>query len=424
MGRNEVPFTVPEMRIILLQTIGGITELSDAGGAMANLIDLLNDWVALGSRVELITANPVFFSARLRPEVMIRSLPSLSARGGPPRLLFGYQALCNPLIQTNTLRDICRSLSQSRLGRGLVAVSTSPYPSDLIALKHVVNSLLCPGVVYFYHVVPPPWWKWWRRGSAVRNSLAWLNSMVGLLYVKITGVHPGLCQPSILAASGWRFESKPVYTYGFLPRFLRRASQPWGSRRTLACTIGRLAPSKGVVDLVRVWPRVVRECPDARLVIAGPIHSDSYARRIRRMIRASGLENAIVIRGRVSEADKAALLGCSRVFVSTSYEEGWSLSVVEALNAGTRAVVYDLPAYNHLSKSVTRVTAGDLKALAQEIVQALRMSEGPDRAAFGDLFEKYSAGRVASAQLQQLSHLNRGHDPTRRETSWVSTEVR
>ena len=54
---------------------------------------------------------------------------------------------------------------------------------------------------------------------------------------------------------------------------------------------------------------------------------------------------------------------CS-IFTFPSYEEGWALAVMEAIDMGLLPVVYDLPAYDYICTNKIKVKISDRKKLA------------------------------------------------------------
>jgi glycosyltransferase involved in cell wall biosynthesis len=138
-----------------------------------------------------------------------------------------------------------------------------------------------------------------------------------------------------------------------------------------ALYVGRLVPTKGVDDLIDAWRDVARALPDARLTIAGGGDAAYVASLVERVERA-GLTHAIQFAGRVSDARKAALLRDARVFVFPSKEEGWGISIAEAMAFGVPCVTYDLPAYqNVFTRGRIAAPVGDTHALASLVTRLL-----------------------------------------------------
>ena len=58
----------------------------------------------------------------------------------------------------------------------------------------------------------------------------------------------------------------------------------------------------------------------------------------------------------------------SKLFVFPSYEEGWSLAVMEAINSGLLPIIYNIPAYDYVCNSDIKVKPGDIKTFANKII--------------------------------------------------------
>src|SRR6266498_841200 len=67
--------------------------------------------------------------------------------------------------------------------------------------------------------------------------------------------------------------------------------------------VSRLVPRKGQDVLIRAWPSVVAQVPDARLLLVG---GGSYERRLRRLAAASPAADRITLTGEVPWADLPA----------------------------------------------------------------------------------------------------------------------
>jgi phosphatidylinositol alpha-1,6-mannosyltransferase len=108
-----------------------------------------------------------------------------------------------------------------------------------------------------------------------------------------------------------------------------------GAAAPFVLTIARLAePHKGQDVVIRALPAIVARHPGLRYVIAGEGPLRDHFRRI---ARASGIENSVVITGSVSEATKATLLKQCAALIMVSREsrtasafEGFGLAFIEA----------------------------------------------------------------------------------------------
>jgi glycosyltransferase involved in cell wall biosynthesis len=135
--------------------------------------------------------------------------------------------------------------------------------------------------------------------------------------------------------------------------------------------LGRLVPEKGVHYLVEAYKRT--DLP-AQLIVAGPSsHSDDYVRELHRL--AAG-NSSIRFIGPVYGSDKAALIRGAALFCQPSDLEGLPLALMEAMAAGTCAIVSDIAEHLEIVRrsegDVAFVfAAGDVAALAAGLVSAL-----------------------------------------------------
>lgn len=81
--------------------------------------------------------------------------------------------------------------------------------------------------------------------------------------------------------------------------------------RPVVVCVSRLVPRKGQDTLIRVWPQVLRGCPDAALLLVGGGPAGS---RLRRLAADRGVDRAVVFTGSVPRAELPAHLDAGDVF--------------------------------------------------------------------------------------------------------------
>lgn len=135
--------------------------------------------------------------------------------------------------------------------------------------------------------------------------------------------------------------------------------------------LGRLVPEKGIHYLIHAF-NALR--PNVDLLIAGPAsHSDDYVRQLRELAAAN---DRIQFVGPVYGAHKAALVRGATVFCQPSDVEGLPLALLEAMAAGTCALVSDLGEHLEIVRRDGREAAfvfrqGDVADLARQLDTAL-----------------------------------------------------
>jgi glycosyltransferase involved in cell wall biosynthesis len=167
--------------------------------------------------------------------------------------------------------------------------------------------------------------------------------------------------------------------------------KPTGSRRII--WINRLEPTKGIFDL----PRICQNLPDGLVVDVigrGPEH---YVDRLLAELAAAGVADRCVIHGFVSESDLYTCLSKAAAFISCSYEEGWGISIAEALAMGVPCVAYDLPSHREIfGAALNLVPLGDARALALAVGKLLSHEDSEaDRRARHSAAQVYSLDECA-----------------------------
>lgn len=93
----------------------------------------------------------------------------------------------------------------------------------------------------------------------------------------------------------------------------------------------------GIQSLVEAFALLVRNAPSARLLLVG---DGSLRHDIRNMIASRGLDAFIHTPGRIDELELPILYGAADVYVSSSYCDGSSISLLEAMANGRPVIAH------------------------------------------------------------------------------------
>ena len=152
----------------------------------------------------------------------------------------------------------------------------------------------------------------------------------------------------------------------------RSARLPLSDPPTVAYA-GRLVREKGVDVLLQAFSQVVREIPEARLVVAG---SGPESPRLAAQVSANGLAGRVELAGHVPPGELDALLARAWVqAVPSRWRDPFPNVAAEALMRGTAVVASDTGGLTGLVENgVTGylVPGGDAQALAAALVRLLR----------------------------------------------------
>ena len=99
--------------------------------------------------------------------------------------------------------------------------------------------------------------------------------------------------------------------------------------------LGRLKEYKKVDTAIKAFAKVVRIHKDAKLEIVGSGESHKY---LQSLVEEMNLQESIIFHGKVSESEKARLLGQSWAAIQPSQMEGWGITVIEANATGTPVI--------------------------------------------------------------------------------------
>ena len=143
----------------------------------------------------------------------------------------------------------------------------------------------------------------------------------------------------------------------------------------LVVTAGRFVWAKGYDDLIRAFQFVVNECPDIYCLIAGD--GDMYS-ELKENIKTAGIDNRVILLGRVSRAEVFSLLKACDVFVMSSRSEGTPMVLLEAASLQKPIVatsVGGIPEMLENEKECLLVPPGDANALANGMKKVLADKE-------------------------------------------------
>jgi glycosyltransferase involved in cell wall biosynthesis len=174
-----------------------------------------------------------------------------------------------------------------------------------------------------------------------------------------------------------------------------------------AVYFGRISEEKGVYTLLKAWSIVVSKIPSAKLLLMGGFLGNSKEVWWK-LCSDLDLNGSVIFSGFVSDQDATRMLGMSKVLVLPSQEEGFGLTVVEAMALGLPCVLSDLPALKeNFHSTAVFVKPRDVDGLAQAIMSLLTDDE--KRKMLGErgrsLARQFSWENVAKKELKVLQSM-------------------
>lgn len=143
--------------------------------------------------------------------------------------------------------------------------------------------------------------------------------------------------------------------------------------RPYLLALGTIEPRKNYVTLIRAFDQLATQFPDLELVIAG---SEGWGiDSVRTAIQYAQAASRICLVGRVTEADRAALLHHAEALVYPSLLEGFGYPPLEAMQVSTPVIAADLPALREVcGTAAIFASPEDPESLASAIAGVLEDS--------------------------------------------------
>lgn len=153
-----------------------------------------------------------------------------------------------------------------------------------------------------------------------------------------------------------------------------RVAEEWGVTGPYLFNIGGYDRRKNLPLTLEAFAAALSNLPeDAKLVIGGAPHSDnpSIFPPLDPVIRAHGLQDRVVLTGRVSDEDRRALYQAATGYVTASEYEGFGLTPLESMACGVPAIVANRTSLPEVVGDAGLIVEPTVEDLAQAIVTLL-----------------------------------------------------
>lgn len=120
--------------------------------------------------------------------------------------------------------------------------------------------------------------------------------------------------------------------------------------------VGRLATSKRVDLLIKIFKMEKNEHPEYKLIIVGKPTFKRYFKKLLSMA-----DEDVIFTGFVDDKELPAYYAVSNVYITASRDEGFNLPAVEAQACGIPVVAFDVRANKEIVKKGTLVPDGDIQ---------------------------------------------------------------
>lgn len=133
---------------------------------------------------------------------------------------------------------------------------------------------------------------------------------------------------------------------------------------------GRFHPQKGVLELIDIWEKVIKNKKDAKLIMIG---DGPLMKSVKFKVKSKKLENNIKLTGYLFDGgEKYKIFSQSKLVVHPSFYDSGGMASAEAMAFGLPAVGFNLESYKfYYPKGMVKVPVGNLEKLAEEILDLL-----------------------------------------------------
>ncbi len=275
---------------------------------------------------------------------------------------------------------------------------TSHFLADVVA---AVAARPSRTAVTLHHMIEPPWK---RHGSVFANAVAWASQAASLLLAKAFIRRYIFDCRYVVETSRWATGRAQCYVSTNGVSGSNEPATEFAGRRD-AIYFGRLDPMKRVEDAIQAWASLPSAYAAQHLHIAGQ-GTAAYQQKLEDLVDDLGVKERVIFHGRVDNAKKWQLLRSCALYLFPSSEEGWGISVAEAMWAGLPCVTYDLPVFRQLFYRGRRfVPVGDVRGLSLHCAEllgdeGLRVRLARDAA---ELARTFSWDRAADIELGALN---------------------
>ena len=257
----------------------------------------------------------------------------------------------------------------TKLPKNSIFIYVDPFPRDIISAYYIKHHLRRNVIITMHHITPSIFFHPFKRGL-LRSFMAWAISIFALYVIKTQEIPTFLYNKRIATSTGWNLGNLIMEMPATVENVIKTSENKNGH---IACFIGRLNPNKGIADLIYSWKLVNKSIPDAMLYLMG---GDLGNGKYQKLINLLNLSDTIKITGYLLGEEKNKIMSMASLLVFPSYEEGWSLAVMESINSGLLPILYDIPAYDYVCNSEIKIPPGNIKEFSNKIVYFF---ENPDK---------------------------------------------
>ena len=298
-----------------------------------------------------------------------------------------FKYILTPTLQTSLIRSTLFNVFVIYILRTVTAVKVILKKDINIDIVHVGSDFfpdIIPALLYkmthpkvrwiqcVFHIYPS--YKN-RPGNVIINFLS--QSQQKLLFLLILKrVDLIICINGFVQAElitmGFDPQKIVINSPGIDLEYLKNLSPDSLTPKYTGTFLGRLHPSKGIFDLIKIWQEIVKQFPTAKLAIIGG-GDNAIKNKLKQKIHNANLNENIDILGYLPDRETFKIIKNSDVFVFPSHEEGFAIAIAESLACGIPVVAWNLPVYKEIFENkINVVEKGNIFAMTSKIVAVIK----------------------------------------------------
>jgi glycosyltransferase involved in cell wall biosynthesis len=207
-----------------------------------------------------------------------------------------------------------------------------------------------------------------RKGNKILNCISYISQKLSFKlidkYADLILVYNNLHGKRIKKLFNKKKKIKLV-NCGIDYRMLYNIKSP--KKKYDLCYICGLRLSKGIYEFLNLVEIIKKKNPQILAIMIGG-GSKEVENELTARIKQMKLDSNIIWKGYIkSNIEVYKNLKASKLFISNSNEEGWGISICEALACGVPAVVNNLKTYSYLKNKIYREKNTNLKKFSETI---------------------------------------------------------
>ncbi len=144
--------------------------------------------------------------------------------------------------------------------------------------------------------------------------------------------------------------------------------------KNLSVFVGGIRATKGIYDIIPIWQKIINYNNSLKLIIIGK-GSNADMNFLKKEIKEKKLTSNIILAGYLNENKLKEYFKKSYIFFFPSHEEGWGISILEALKYKCIPVTYDLPAFKILKKYIYTVPCFNKEKFAEKFIKIINLQK-------------------------------------------------